>query len=213
MIVKICGLQTSETLEAAIAADADMAGFVFFETSPRNIDLETAQSLGAQAAGRIAKVALTVDASDEALDAIVAALSPDFLQLHGGESPARVEAIKARFGLPIIKAIGVASAEDLLRAEGYASADILLFDAKPSPDATLPGGNGVAFDWSLLAGASPGKPWLLSGGLDPENVAQALMISKAPGVDVSSGVEKSRGVKAPGLIAAFVAAARARTSL
>jgi phosphoribosylanthranilate isomerase len=208
VIVKICGLQTPETLEAAIAAGADLAGFVFFEKSPRHIDLKVARSLGALAAGRIYKVALTVDASDEALDAIVAALEPDYLQLHGRESPARVEAVKARFGLPVIKALGIAAAEDLLCAEDYACADILLFDAKPSADATLPGGNGVAFDWSLLAGASRTRPWLLSGGLDAGNVAAALSISKAPGVDVSSGVEKSRGIKDPGLIGAFVAAAR-----
>jgi phosphoribosylanthranilate isomerase len=206
--VKICGLSTPETLEAAIAAGADMAGFVFFERSPRNIDIPTARSLGALAAGRIEKVALSVDAGDEALEAIIEALAPDYLQLHGSETPERVAEIKARFDLRIIKAIGVATAADVTRAEAYAAADMLIYDAMPAPDAALPGGNGLTFDWRLMRGAAPGKPWLLSGGLDETKVEDALAASGAQGVDVSSGVESSRGVKDVGRIAAFVAAAR-----
>jgi len=204
VLIKICGLSSPETLEAAIAAGADMAGFVFFENSPRHIDLATARGLGARAVGRIAKVALTVDASDAALQAIVESLAPDFLQLHGKETPARVLAVKARFGLPAIKAIGVASREDIEASRAYEGvADMLLFDAKPAPDATVPGGAGVSFDWKLLRNINAAK-WMLSGGLDPENVAAALSVTGAPGVDVSSGVERMRGVKDIALIRAFV---------
>lgn len=210
--VKICGLSTKETLEAAIAAGADMAGFVFFEKSPRHISLEPAQALGSLAAGRIGKVALTVDASDAELDEIVRALRPDLLQLHGRETPGRVVAVKARFGLPVMKAIGVASLADVEAARAYEGlADILLFDAKPAPDAAAPGGAGVAFDWTLLRNISAAK-WMLSGGLDPANVARAIELTKAPGVDVSSGVESERGVKDAAKIKAFVAAARALSS-
>lgn len=209
MIVKICGLSTPETLEATISAGADMAGFVFFEKSPRHVDLETARTLGLLAQGKIAKVALTVDAGDDALDEIVDALAPELLQLHGKESPARVAAVKARFGLPVIKAIGVATADDLIATKAYEkAADILLFDAKPAPGATVPGGAGVAFDWKLLRNIEA-KNWMLSGGLDAENVAEALRITHAPGVDVSSGVERERGVKDIGKIKRFVEAARA----
>lgn len=207
-IVKICGLSTVPTLEAAIAAGADMAGFVFFERSPRHIPLETARALGAAARGRIAKVALTVDADDAALDAIVGALAPDLLQLHGRETRERVRAVKARFRLPVMKAIGVARAEDVEAAALFRGvADRLLFDAAPAPDAAAPGGAGRAFDWELLRNY-PGGDWMLSGGLDPENVAEALRRTGAPAVDVSSGVERARGVKDEARIAAFVAAAR-----
>ncbi|MCX7898751.1 MAG: phosphoribosylanthranilate isomerase [Methylocystis sp.] len=207
-IVKICGLSAPETLLAAIAAGADMAGFVFFEKSPRHIDLETARTLGLIAAGRIKKVALTVDADDAALDAIVDDLAPDLLQLHGKETPERVEAVKARFGLPVIKAIGVATTADVDAARAYERvADILLFDAKPVPGAAVPGGAGVAFDWDLLRSISA-KKWMLSGGLDPDNVAAAIRRAGAKAVDVSSGVERERGVKDADKIAAFVAAAR-----
>lgn len=207
-LVKICGLSSPETLLATIAAGADMAGFVFFEKSPRHIDLETARTLGMMAQGRISKVALTVDAGDAALDEIVDALAPDMLQLHGRENPARVGAVKARFGLPVIKAVGVATAEDVGAAEAYKSvADVLLFDAKPAPGAAVPGGAGVAFDWELLRGVE-GKNWMLSGGLDASNVAEALRRTGAPAVDVSSGVERERGVKDAGLIARFVSAVR-----
>jgi phosphoribosylanthranilate isomerase len=212
VLVKICGLSTPPTLDATIAAGADLAGFVFFAKSPRHIDLDTARALGEQAAGRIQKVALTVDADDAALAEIVAALRPDMLQLHGHESPERVGAVKARFGLPVIKAIGVASAADVAAARSYDGvADWLLFDAKPAPDATVPGGAGVVFDWELLRNISAAK-WMLSGGLDPENVAAALGQTQAPAVDVSSGVESARGVKDAGKIATFVAAVRALSS-
>lgn len=209
VVVKICGLSTHSALDAAIAAGADMAGFVFFEKSPRHVSLEAARELGGAAEGRIAKVALVVDADDAALDAIVAALAPDFLQLHGTETPARVAAVKARFGLPVLKALGVARAADVEGAAAYRGvADALLFDAKPAPGAAVPGGAGAVFDWELLRGWS-GRDWMLSGGLDPENVAEALRRTGAPGVDVSSGVERERGVKDEAKIAAFVVAARA----
>lgn len=207
-LVKICGLSAPDTLLAAIAAGADMAGFVFFEKSPRHIDLETARALGLMAQGRIAKVALTVNASDDALDEIVAAVAPEMLQLHGQETPARVSAVKTRFKLPVIKAIGVATAEDVEGAKAYNGvADVLLFDAKPAPDASVPGGAGVAFDWDLLRNIGAAK-WMLSGGLDPENVAEALRRTGAPAVDVSSGVERERGVKDAEKIKAFVEAIR-----
>jgi phosphoribosylanthranilate isomerase len=209
VVVKICGLSTRPALDAAIAAGADMAGFVFFDKSPRHVSLEATRELGGAAAGRIAKVALVVDADDAALDAVVAALAPDFLQLHGTETPARVAAVKARFGLPVLKAMGVARAADVEGAAAYRGvADALLFDAKPAPGAAVPGGAGAVFDWELLRGWS-GRDWMLSGGLGPENVAEALRRTGAPGVDVSSGVERERGVKDEAKIAAFVAAARA----
>ena len=212
VLVKICGLSRPQTLDATIAAGADLAGFVFFAKSPRHIDLATARALGEQAAGRIQKVALTVDADDAALAEVVAALRPDMLQLHGHESPERASAVKARFGLPVIKAIGVASAADVAAARSYDGvADWLLFDAKPAPDATVPGGAGVVFDWDLLRNITAAK-WMLSGGLDPENVAAALRQTQASAVDVSSGVESARGVKDAGKIAAFVAAVRALSS-
>ena len=208
VLVKICGLSTPETLEAAIAAGADMAGFVFFEKSPRHLSLETARALGAQAAGRIRKVALTVDADDAALAAIVEALAPDLLQLHGAETPSRVREVKARFGLPVIKAVGVATAGDVEASSAYEGvADILLFDAKPQPNSMVPGGAGVSFDWELLRNISAAN-WMLSGGLDPEIVAEAIRRTGAQAVDVSSGVERERGVKDAAKIAAFVAAAR-----
>jgi phosphoribosylanthranilate isomerase len=207
-IVKICGLKTIDALEASIEAGADLAGFVFFEKSPRHLTLDAARALAARAAGRIATVALTVDAGDESLAEIIDALRPDFLQFHGRETPERVRAAKARFGLPVIKAIGVGAAEDLVAARAYAEADVLLYDAKPSPDAARPGGLGRAFDWRLLNGAPREKPWLLSGGLTPETVAEAMRLTGAPGVDVSSGVESAPGEKDRSRIAAFLLAAR-----
>ena len=210
--VKICGFSTVETLEAAIEAGADMAGFVFYEKSPRHIDLATARRLGPIASGRIEKVALSVDADDAALAAMIDALEPDYLQLHGQETPERVAAVKARFGRKIIKAIGVATAADVEKGAAYSGADMLIYDAEPAPDATLPGGNGVVFDWKLMRGAATDKPWLLSGGLEAANVGEALRVSGASGVDVSSGVERSRGVKDAARISAFIAAARAARS-
>jgi len=160
--------------------------------------------------GRAQKVALTVDANDAKLEAIVDALAPDILQLHGNETPARVGAIRARFGIPVMKAIGVASGADLAKSKAYASvADTLLFDAKPAPEAVLPGGNGQAFDWSILRGLAADRPWMLSGGLDRSNVGDALTATGASGVDVSSGVESAPGMKDPARIAAFIAAVRA----
>jgi len=209
-LIKICGLSTPETLEAAIAAGADMVGFVFFARSPRHLSYEEAAALAPLAAGRARKVALSVDADDAALDAIVAALAPDGLQLHGRESPERVAAIRARYGLPVFKAVGVSSREDLAAALPYrASADWLLLDAKPPKGSVLPGGNGLAFDWTVLDGLDRRPPFMLSGGLDPANVADAIRIGRPDGVDVSSGVEDRPGVKNPDKIRAFVAAARA----
>ena len=210
LLVKICGLKTHEALEAAIAAGAEMAGFVFFLRSPRNISLETARQLGAQARGRISKVALVVDADDVMIAAIVEALRPDMLQLHGNEPPERVAAIRARFGLPVMKAFGIATREDLAAAlaQGEA-ADRLLFDAKPPRDAAHPGGNGHAFDWPVLSRLESPRPWMLSGGLNADNVAAAIAATGARAVDVSSGVESAPGVKDLARIAAFVANARA----
>lgn len=209
LIVKICGLKTPETLEAAITAGADWVGFVFFAKSPRNVSLDEAKALGKIVGSRAKKVALSVDADDAALADIEKALKPDFHQLHGHETPARVAAIRARFGRPVIKAIGIAEAADLETARAYeTAADWLLLDAKPPKNAALPGGNGLTFDWQLLAGLDLEKPFMVSGGLDPSNVGEAIAISHPAGVDVSSGVETAPGVKDPAKIRAFIEAAR-----
>jgi phosphoribosylanthranilate isomerase len=208
-VVKICGLSTVATLDAALDAGADMVGFVFFSKSPRHIDWATARFLGRQAQGRAKIVALSVDADDDTLKRIVEALSPDLLQLHGSETPARVKQIGELFARPTMKAIGVAARVDLAQAEAYANvADLLLIDAKPPKDAVLPGGNGRPFDWSLTRDFHAPVPWLLSGGLEPDTVAAAIALSGARGVDVSSGVESAPGVKDPAKIRAFIAAAR-----
>ena len=197
------------TLDAALDAGADMVGFVFFSKSPRHIDWATARALGRQARGRATIVALSVDADDDTLKRIVDALSPDLMQLHGSETPARVKEIGELCARPTMKAIGVAAREDLAPAEAYEGvADTLLIDAKPPKGAALPGGNGRPFDWSLTREFRPSIPWLLSGGLDPDTVAAAIALSGARGVDVSSGVESAPGVKDPARIRAFVAAAR-----
>jgi phosphoribosylanthranilate isomerase len=207
--VKICGLSTALTLDAALEAGADMIGFVFFSKSPRHIDWATARTLGRQARGHAKIVALSVDADDDTLKRIFEALSPDLLQLHGSETPARVKEIGELFVRPTMKAIGVATREDLAAAKAYEGvADILLIDAKPPKDAVLPGGNGRPFDWRLTQDFHAPVPWLLSGGLDPDNVAAAIALSSARGVDVSSGVESAPGVKDPAKIRAFVAVAR-----
>lgn len=207
--VKICGLSTSETVGAALAAGADMLGFVRFEKSPRHLSLEAARSLGRQVGERAAKVLLTVDADDSALATAIEALKPHILQLHGRESPERVAALKARFGLPIMKAIAIVSATDLAQIARYEEiADFLLLDSRPAETA-LPGGSGNAFDWSLLKGFHMRRPWLLAGGLNPGNVGAALAATQAPGVDVSSGVESAPGVKDLAKIAAFLVNARA----
>ncbi|HLH12568.1 MAG TPA: phosphoribosylanthranilate isomerase [Methylovirgula sp.] len=202
VIVKICGLSMPDTVEAAIAAGADLLGFVRCAQSPRHISLDLARALGAQVGGRVRKVLVTSDASDAELAAAIAALEPDLLQLHGEETAERVGALKMRFGLPVIKAIGIGGAADLKRVAAYNAADWLLLDSRR-------GGSGTAFDWSLLGGLDLRKPWLLAGGLTPENVAAALAATRAPGVDVSSGVESARGVKDVAKIAAFVGKARA----
>jgi phosphoribosylanthranilate isomerase len=208
--IKICGLSTAEALRAALCAGVDMVGFVFFERSPRFVALDRARELAAEARGRTKIVALSVDASDAALAAIVARIAPDLLQLHGRESPARVAEIRRAFAVPVMKALGVETAEDLERADDYAdAADWLLLDAKPPEGATRPGGHGAPFDWRLARRFAPKKPWLLSGGLEPSNVGEAIALSGAPGVDVSSGVESAPGVKDIDKIKAFVAAARA----
>ena len=208
--VKICGLSTPETLAAALDAEADMVGFVFFAKSPRHVSLEQAKALAARARNRAEIVALTVDPDDATLAAIVGATEPDYLQLHGAESPERVAEIQRKFGVSAIKAIGVAEAGDFAKADAYRSAaDALLIDAKPPKGAVLPGGNGVALDWRLARDFHPRKPWLLSGGLDAGNVAEAIRQSFARSVDVSSGVESAPGVKDVDKIRAFIAAARA----
>ena len=209
-LIKICGLMTAEALDAALSEHADFVGFVFFPPSPRNVSLDLARELGAQVQGRARKVALSVDADDTLHAAIVDALAPDMLQLHGHETPERVTALKVRFGLPVMKALPVETAADLDAVPIYAgAADWLLFDARPPRDATRPGGLGRPFDWTLLKALDPGLPFMLSGGLDPGNVGQALEVTRAPAVDVSSGVELRPGVKDPSKIRAFIRAARA----
>ncbi len=193
----------------ALEAGADMVGFVFFPPSPRHLAFDVARALGKRVRGRAQKVALTVDADDALLDAVVEALQPDMLQLHGKEPPARVAALKKRFGLPVMKAIAVETKGDLAAVAAYAAvADRLLFDARAPREATRPGGLGKSFDWHLLENLDPGVPFMLSGGLDAGNVGEALRITRAPGVDVSSGVERAPGEKDPDKIRAFVRAAR-----
>jgi phosphoribosylanthranilate isomerase len=210
LIVKICGLKTPDALDAALAAGADMVGFVFFPPSPRNLDPTTARKLGAQVAGRAQKVALSVDADDVLLAASIEALRPDLLQLHGKEPPERVLAVKKKFGLPVMKAIAVEERADLAKVAVYAGvADRLIFDACAPREATRPGGLGKRFDWHLLQNLDLSIPFMLSGGLDADNVAEALRITRAPGVDVSSGVERAPGEKDLEKIRAFVRAARA----
>jgi len=209
LIIKICGLKTPDALAAALDAGADMVGFVFFPPSPRHLDLEAGRALGERVKGRAGKVALTVDADDRTLAGIVAALKPDMLQLHGRETPERVAEIRARFGLPVMKALPVAAKADLDPIARYAAvADRLLFDARAPHDAARPGGLGKPFDWTLLKGVDPAIPYMISGGLDADNVAQALRITRAGGVDVSSGVEHAPGEKDVQKIRAFVRAAR-----
>jgi phosphoribosylanthranilate isomerase len=207
--VKICGLSTAEALDAALDAGADMVGFVFFPPSPRNLSFKAAASLEARVRGRAKKVALTVDADDTLLSYIVDALGPDILQLHGNESPLRVAAIKAQFKLPVMKAIAVETKADLAAIARYAAvADQLLFDARAPREATRPGGLGKPFDWHLLENLGTSVPFMLSGGLNAGNVGEALRITRAPAVDVSSGVERAPGEKDLDKIRAFVRAAR-----
>jgi phosphoribosylanthranilate isomerase len=210
LTIKICGLMTPQALDVALDSGADMVGFVFFAPSPRNLGLELARTLGERVRGRAAKVALTVDSNNHALSGIVDALKPDLLQLHGKETPERVAVVRSRFGLPVMKALPIAERADLSPIREYAQvADRLIFDARAPQDATRPGGLGKPFDWTLLGGIAPGIPFMLSGGLDANNVAQALRVTRAPGVDVSSGVERAPGEKDPDKIRAFIRAARA----
>jgi phosphoribosylanthranilate isomerase len=209
--IKICGLMTPEALDVALDAGADLVGFVFFPPSPRSLGFETARALGAHVRGRARKVALSVDADDHYLAASIEALKPDLLQLHGKETPERVVAVRTRFGIPVVKALPIETRADLSPIRLYANvADRLIFDARPPREATRPGGLGRAFDWTLLQGIDPGVPYMLSGGLDPTNVMEALRITHAPSVDVSSGVERSPGDKDPDKIRAFVRAVRAQ---
>jgi phosphoribosylanthranilate isomerase len=209
VLVKICGLKTPEALDVALEAGADMVGFVFFPPSPRHVGLAAAAELGRRVGDRARKVALIVDADDVLLKSITDALRPDLLQLHGAETPARVQAIKARFGLPVMKAIAVEARADLAAVKLYDTvADRLLFDARAPREATRPGGLGKPFDWHLLEELDLAVPYMLSGGLDPDNVAAALRITGAPGVDVSSGVERAPGEKDHDKIRAFIRAAR-----
>lgn len=213
--VKICGLRRPEDVTAVAEAGAVYGGFVFFPKSPRNVSIDVAQALAVDAPVGLAKVALLVDPDDTLLDAVTGAVPLDMLQLHGKESPERVAEVRARTGLPVMKAVGIAGAEDLAAIDSYSQvADQLLIDAKPPKGADLPGGNGLAFDWRLLAGRKYWtRPWMLAGGLTPDNVAEAVRLTGARQVDVSSGVESAPGVKDPEKIAAFVAAATGQAKL
>ena len=206
--IKICGISTPETLDAAVAARADFVGFNFFAPSPRCVTLAQAAALGTRAAGRVTRVGVFVDASDAELGEAVASGALDALQLHGSETPARAAALKARFGLPVWKVLAVAARGDVRKAAAYAgAADFILFDAR-TPKGALPGGMGLAFDWDLLAEWNQALPWGLAGGLSSDNVAEAIRLTGAPLVDTSSGVESAPGVKNVDRIAAFCKAAR-----
>jgi len=208
--VKICGLKTPADIEAAAKAGAGYIGFVFFEKSPRSVTFAQARGLASLVPAGICKVALTVNMDDAGLDALLADVPIDMLQLHGHETPERVTEVKARYGLPVMKAIGVADANDLPQLDAYARvADQLLVDAKPPKNAALPGGNGLRFDWRLIAGRRWPVPWMLAGGLDADNVAEAIRLTGAGQVDVSSGVEHAPGVKDATRIADFIAATKA----
>jgi phosphoribosylanthranilate isomerase len=207
--VKICGITSPEAVDAAAAAGAAYGGLVFHPRSPRNLDGERAARLAAQMRGRLKVVTLLADPSDEQLAMVVREVAPDFLQLHGAESARRVAYVRAKFNIPVIKALSVADAADLAAAAEYESVvDMLMFDAKAPKGAERPGGHGAAFDWKLLAGRSFAKPWFLAGGLDPDNVARAIALSGAKFVDVSSGVESAPGVKDPARIHSFINATK-----
>jgi phosphoribosylanthranilate isomerase len=214
LIVKICGLSTRETLDVALDSGADMVGFVFFPPSPRHLSLDVARDLGQAVKQRAAKVALTVDADDATIGGIIGALQPDLLQLHGHETTARLRDIKRKFALPVMKAIAVETAADLATLPGYADvADRILFDARAPREATRPGGLGAVFDWHVLENLDLKRPFMVSGGLHVGNVAEAVRVTRAGGVDVSSGVESTPGRKDPEMIRAFIRAARATEEL
>ena len=207
--VKICGLKTEAALAAALEAGADMVGFVFFPASPRHVEIAQASALARCAAGKADVEALTVDADDALLDRIVAEVKPQWLQMHGRETPERVGAVRARFGVSVLKVIGVETAEDAARARAYRDvADLIMFDAKAPKGSVIPGGNGVTFDWRLLGGVMEQVPYMLSGGLTADNVGDAIHATGAGLVDVSSGVERSPGIKDPDKIRAFLQAVR-----
>ncbi len=209
--IKICGIGESHALDAVINGGADHFGLIFFEKSPRNVSLDKARSLKAHAAGRISAVAVTVDASDERLDAIVDAARPEMLQLHGSESPQRAAQVRKRYGLPVMKALAIREAADLDRISGYLGiADRFLFDAKPPEGSQIPGGNGVAFDWEIMDHLPENVPYMLSGGLDAGNLREAIAKSGATAIDVSSGVESAPGKKDVEMIRHFLIAAGKR---
>jgi phosphoribosylanthranilate isomerase len=214
LTVKICGLSTPDTLDVALQAGADMVGFVFFPSSPRHISLQIARELGRQVKGRALKVALTVDADDATLANIVETLRPDILQLHGNESVARLRDIKQAFGVQLMKVLAVETSADLAPLAGHAAvADRILFDARAPKGATRPGGLGAVFDWHVLENLDLKLPFMVSGGLTAGNVAEAVRVTRAGGVDVSSGVESAPGIKDPELIRQFIRAARATEEL
>ncbi|WP_412504340.1 phosphoribosylanthranilate isomerase [Roseovarius sp. SYSU LYC5161] len=208
--VKICGLRSAEDVAAAVSAGARYLGFNFFARSPRSVTPNAARALALEVPPCVAKVALVVDATDATLDTLTRTVPLDMLQLHGAESPERLAEVRARYGLPVMKCLGIAGPDDLDAIDRYATvADQLLLDAKPPEGAVLPGGNGLAFDWRLLAGRQFWtRPWMLAGGLTPENVAEAVRHTGAVQVDVASGVESAPGIKDAGKMAAFCAAAR-----
>jgi phosphoribosylanthranilate isomerase len=208
-IAKICGLSTPGAVNAALMGGAAFLGFMFFAGSPRNVALEAAAALARPARGKAVVVAVTVDPDDALLDRLMGVVAPDLIQLHGDETPTRVHEVSARTGAGVIKAIPVSVLDDVRAASAYAGVSAhLMFDAKAAPGSAAPGGTGVAFDWSILAGQTFERPWFLAGGLDPWNVAQAVRLSGAPMVDVSSGVERGAGLKDPALIEAFLEAVR-----
>lgn len=204
--VKICGLSTPETMSTALEAGADFVGLVLYPASPRHVDIEVAAYLSSYVPAGVSVTGLFVDPTDEILQRTLENVRIDFIQLHGQETPARVAEIKARFGKPIIKALSVSHRADLKASDAHAAADWLLFDAKGTTD--MPGGNGLPFDWTLLEDFQSPRPYMLAGGLTPENVAEAVKRLRPPAVDVSSGVEAARGVKDPAKIRAFIEAAK-----
>jgi phosphoribosylanthranilate isomerase len=209
VLVKICGITTADVADAVVRAGADFAGLMFHPKSPRNVDLAQASALAERMRGRVKLVVVLVDPTDEMLGTVIKAVKPDLMQLHGSEPAARVGAIRSRFGVPVMKVMSVATADDLAGLAAYEdAADMMMFDAKAPPGATREGGHGAAFDWQILRARKLQKPWLLAGGLNAENVARAIRACEAPGVDVSSGVETAPGKKSPEMIAAFVSAAR-----
>jgi phosphoribosylanthranilate isomerase len=208
--IKICGLKTPDAMAAAMAGGASHVGFIFFAKSPRYVTPADAGELRIAARGRAQAVAVTVDADDAALDTIVEAMQPDMLQLHGKETPERVSTVKARYGLPVMKAVALREAADLETIKPYlGTADRFLFDAKPPAGSELPGGNGVSFDWRILQQLDAGIDYMLSGGLNAANIGDALRLANPPGIDISSGVESAPGVKEPALIEQFFRAVRA----